>query len=423
MSEAAAAPAKKPKRPLAPSMIKLNEQTAAMYENARQAKERGEMVGWSSSIFPQEIAQTLGVTVLYPENHSAGIAARHQADPYLQKAEGELGFSNDICAYAKVNLAYAEAMHEGGNLVLPDFLLCANNICNQLTKWYERLSETLHIPLFFIDCCYNAEDYVTSSRVRYIRAQIDDVIEKLSAFTGKAWDEDRFRRVMEISAQNNALWERANESLMHRPAPINGFELFNYMGCMVCHRGEESTTEILQMLNDEIDEHIRTGTSTYPVKEEYRIFWDGIACWPYLSHNLRTLKSHGINMVASSYAKAWAIKYSDLDGMARAYSSCTTNNANINAMVQRRTDAVRNYHCDGLVCHLNRSCKVMDCQMYEAQRQISANTGAAYTIFDGDQADYRNYSEAQFETRIQGLVEVMKAKKEVQDHGGSDGIA
>ena len=64
----------------------------------------------------------------------------------------------------------------------------------------------------------------------------------------------------------------------------------------------------------------------------------------------------------------------------------------------------------------------MDCQMYEAQRQISANTGAAYTIFDGDQADYRNYSEAQFETRIQGLVEVMKAKKEVQDHGGSDGI-
>lgn len=410
-------PPAKPKRPLAPSMLLLNAQTAAMYEKAKQAKANGEKVGWSTSIFPQEIAETLGITVLYPENHAAGIAARHQADPYLQTAEGQLEFSNDICAYAKVNLAIAEAMHEGSNLVLPDFLLCANNICNQLTKWYERLAVKLDIPLFYIDCCYNSEDYVTESRVRYIRAQIDEVIQKLSAFSGKEWDEDRFKEVMKISSENNALWERANEALMHRPAPINGFELFNYMGCMVCHRGERSTTEILQTLNNEIDEHIKNGTSTYPVKEEYRIFWDGIACWPYLGHNLRTLKKYGINMVASSYAKAWAIKYEDLDGMARAYSSCTTNNANINAMVQRRTDAVRDYHCDGLVCHLNRSCKVMDCQMYEAQRQISSNTGAAYTIFDGDQADYRNYSEAQFETRIQGLVEVMREKKEADNNG------
>lgn len=410
-TQEAAKPAK-PKRPLAPSMIKLNAQTAAMYEKAKRDKEEGRLVGWSSSIFPQEIAETLGLTVLYPENWTAGIAARHQADPYLQKAEGELGFSNDICAYAKVHLAYAEAMHEGGNLVLPDFLLCANNICNQLTKWYERMAETLKVPLFYIDTCYNAEDYVTESRVRYIRSQIDDIIHGLSELCGKKWDEERFKKVMAISRENNRLWERANECLKHKPAPINGFELFNYMGCMVCHRGEESTTDILQTLNDEIDEHIKNGTSTYPVDEKYRIFWDGIACWPYLGQNLRTLKSYGINMVASSYAKAWAIKYDDLDGMARAYSNCTTNNANIDAMVQRRTDAVIQYQCDGLVCHLNRSCKVMDCQMYEAQRQISANTGAAYTIFDGDQADYRNFSEAQYNTRIQGLVEVMQAKKE-----------
>ena len=46
--------------------------------------------------------------------------------------------------------------------------------------------------------------------------------------------------------------------------------------------------------------------------------------------------------------------------------------------------------------------------MMEVQRQISAKTGIPFASFDGDQADYRNYSEAQFETRIQGLVEIMK---------------
>ena len=53
----------------------------------------------------------------------------------------------------------------------------------------------------------------------------------------------------------------------------------------------------------------------------------------------------------------------------------------------------------------------------EAQRQIEAITGVPYTTFDGDQSDYRNYSEAQFETRIQGLVEVMKARKEAKENG------
>ena len=67
----------KPKRPKAKSMIMIGEQTQALFDSARLAKERGEKVGWSASIFPQEIAETLGLVVLYPENHSAGIAARH----------------------------------------------------------------------------------------------------------------------------------------------------------------------------------------------------------------------------------------------------------------------------------------------------------------------------------------------------------
>ena len=153
----AAQAAPKPKRPKPKSMLMIGEQTAALFENARLAKERGEKVGWSASIFPQEIPETLGLNILYPENHSAGIAARHQADPFLQECEGPLGYSNDLCAYAKVNLAYAAVLNgesevelpDGGKMVKPDFLLLTNNICNQLTKWYENLARQLNIPIFF----------------------------------------------------------------------------------------------------------------------------------------------------------------------------------------------------------------------------------------------------------------------------------
>lgn len=420
----AASPAK-PKRPKPQSMILLGAQTDALFEHARLAKEQGEKVGWSASIFPQEIAETLGLNILYPENHAAGIAARHQADPFLQECEGALGYSNDLCAYAKLNLAYAAVLNgesqielpDAGKMVKPDFLLLTNNICNQLTKWYENLARQMDIPIFFIDTCYNPFDYVTETRVRYVRAQIDKLIEDLCAFTGKSWDQERFQQVMQISQRNSSLWERANNLMDRKPAPLSGFELFNYMSAMVCNRGKESSTAILEQLNAEIEQHIAQGTSTFPVEEQHRVSWDGIACWPYLSHNLRTLKQYGVNMVASSYGKAWAIEYEDLDGMARAYCFASTNGDNATTMISRRLEALKRFGCEGTIYHVNRSCKVMDCQMMEVQRQLSRQAGVPFTSFDGDQADYRNYSEAQFETRIQGLVEVMNQNKEAKGNG------
>ena len=417
--------APKPKRPKPKSMIMIGEQTAALFENSRLAKERGEKVGWSASIFPQEIPETLGLNILYPENHAAGIAARHQADSFLQECEGPLGYSNDLCAYAKVNLAYAAVLNgeseielpDGGKMVKPDFLLLTNNICNQLTKWYENLARQMNIPIFFIDTCYNPWDHVTESRVRYVRAQIDQLIQDLCAFTGKTWSEERFREVMAISQRNSYLWERANDLMHHKPAPIGGFELFNYMSAMVCNRGKPSTTAIMEQLIAEMEENIRLGRSTFPVEEDFRVSWDDIACWPYLSHNLRTLKKYGVNMVASSYGKAWAIEYDDLDGMARAYCFASTNGDNATTMISRRMEALQRFGCEGTIYHVNRSCKVMDCQMMEVQRQLARQAGVPFAAFDGDQADFRNYSEAQFETRIQGLVEVMKQNKEGKTNG------
>lgn len=138
------APAK-PKKQVPKSKQLMAAQTKAYLEGAMRAKQRGEKIAWASSIFPQEICEAMGIYVMYPENHAAGVSARHEADPYLKAAEGECGYNNDICAYAKLNLAYAEALSEGGSIPLPDFLLLTNNICNQLTPWYENLSEKLGI--------------------------------------------------------------------------------------------------------------------------------------------------------------------------------------------------------------------------------------------------------------------------------------
>ena len=45
--------------------------------------------------------------------------------------------------------------------------------------------------------------------------------------------------------------------------------------------------------------------------------------------------------------------------------------------------------------------------MAEMQRRFTADLGIPCAGFDGDQADPRNFNEAQYETRVQGLVEAM----------------
>ena len=75
---------------------------------------------------------------------------------------------------------------------------------------------------------------------------------------------------------------------------------------------------------------------------------------------------------------------------------------------------IKDNNVEGLLVHTNRSCKLWSGFMQEMSRQIGAECGIPVVAFDGDQADPRNFSEAQYDTRVQGLMEIMEANKEVK---------
>ena len=63
----------------------------------------------------------------------------------------------------------------------------------------------------------------------------------------------------------------------------------------------------------------------------------------------------------------------------------------------------------------NRSCKPWSGYMAEMQRRFTKDLGIPCAGFDGDQADPRNFNAAQYETRVQGLVEAMEANKQAKE--------
>ncbi len=79
-------------------------------------------------------------------------------------------------------------------------------------------------------------------------------------------------------------------------------------------------------------------------------------------------------------------------------------------MALRVNDAIKN-KVEGAIIHINRSCKHWSGNMYELERQLREKVGIPTVTFDGDQPIRELFSEAQYETRIQGLVEIMRENK------------
>ena len=389
----------------------LNQLLDQHYEEAWEAKRQGKPVGWASSNFPQEFLETLGLTVCYPENHSTSLSAKHESMDMIQEAE-RLGFSNDLCGYARVNLGFvSKGDCESLRMPLPDYLVCTNNICNQLVKWFETVAKLLDIPLIVYDIPFNNEYEVSESRMEYMRRQIPELIAQLEQVTGAKWDDDRFREVMEISNQCGREWQRASRCFESNPSPMNGFEMFNYMALMVCARGRKETARAIGLLADELEENCRKGVTTFRGEPKHRVMMEGIACWPWLRVTSTALKSRGINMVTTIYADAFGFIYDDFDSMIRAY--CRVPNAiNLELSRDKRVKLCRDNHVEGLLVHTNRSCKLWSGFMPEMSRQIGAECGIPVVSFDGDQADPRNFSEAQYDTRVQALMEIMDSRKE-----------
>lgn len=390
--------------------FKLGKLAADAYADAVAAKERREMVGWCASNFPVEIPETLGLLVCYPENQAAAIAARGGGERMCSESEAE-GYSNDICAYARISLAYMKAKKiPEQNMPQPDFVLCCNNICNCMIKWYENISKQFGIPMFIIDIPFNPDYEVSDAEVEYIKEQFWECIHGLEAYTGKKWNDKKFKEIVKNSGKASRMWIDATSQAKYTPSPFNGFDLLNHMAVMVTARGKEEAGDAMETLLKEYIANHEEGKSTFRAEEKYRIMFEGIACWPWLRVTSAGLKSRGINMVTTIYADAFGFIYDDFDGMCRAYAN-VPNCMNLEHARDKRIKLCQADNVEGLLVHTNRSCKLWSGFMPEMSRQIGKACDIPVISFDGDQADPRNFSEAQYETRVQGLMEIMESNK------------
>lgn len=400
------------------------------YEDARNAHANGKLVCWSSSIAPAEFCEVMDICMVYPENHAAAIGAKKGAIDMIEVAERK-GYSADICSYARINLAYMNLLVEqartgvapkvledcpGEKIPLPDIIIICNNICNTLLKWYENIAVELNIPYIIIDTPFNYEMPVPQRAKNYIKGQFKYAIKQLEDLCQKPFDYKKFVEVQKQTQRSIAAWDKAMGMAAINPSPLSGFDMFNFMGLIVCARSKADSEKVFIKLAEELQEKADRGEDAFKGGEKYRLTWEGIACWPYLSHTYKSLKSLGINMVGSTYPGEWSIHYDvdDLDAMAEGYSIPYVNTS-YDHRVKVISDVVKDTSCTGIAYHNNRSCKLTCFLNAEVSSGVSKETGVPFISFDGDQTDPRNFAPAQFDIRVEALAEMMENLKERGD--------
>lgn len=396
------------------SAKKMRDIMTTYYIDALSAKGNNKLVAWITSGGPVEPLIAMDIIPVYPENHGAMIGAAKMGEELCVKAE-EMGYSNDLCSYARCDISCA-VVNGGpiGGLPKPDMLICCNNICGTVLKWYEIQARFFNVPLFIFDTPVCHTEY-SSEIAKYVRTQIDEYVAFLEKVTKKPFNFDKMVEVGKISYEGQLLWQKVLNTTAHRPSPMSAFDAFFFLALIVTLRGTAIAVDFYKELLLEMEQRIENKISIVQ-NEQYRLLWDNLPIWPRLKWLSSKFSDHNACLVADTYTSAWcsSLKYINendfLNSIAEGYTRIYLN-IGIDQMADQVLEMIKFYDVDGFVMHSNRSCKPYSFGQLDIKRIVETKANIPVLMLEADMTDPRAFSQSQIETRIDAFMEIIKQEK------------
>jgi benzoyl-CoA reductase/2-hydroxyglutaryl-CoA dehydratase subunit BcrC/BadD/HgdB len=390
--------------------VRLKKLMTRYYMYARYMPRLGKKIAWVTSGAPVEPLYAAGIIPVYPENHGAMCGASHMGPELCEKAEA-MGYSRDLCSYARCDIACA--VHGGGpigGLPRPDLLVCCNNICGTVTKWYQVLARHFRVPMVLIDTPYLHDGVLRPHTHRYVRAQMDSLVEAIERITRRRFDERRLGRTLELSLECVKAWHKILAYCEHRPAPISCFDAFAHMAPIVTLRGTGWAVRYYRHLDAEVARRVERGFGAVP-EERYRLLWDNIPIWFEIRNLFKQLAARGACLVADTYTNAWTLEGFDpsrsLDSLAEAYAKIWLN-IGLESRFGQIGELARRFHVGGVVMHSNRSCKPYSFGQLDTQRMIRDRLNLPCLLIEADMTDSRSYAAGQARSRLDAFLETLQ---------------
>jgi benzoyl-CoA reductase/2-hydroxyglutaryl-CoA dehydratase subunit BcrC/BadD/HgdB len=383
------------------------------------AKTKSHKVAWCTSVGPAELLKAMGFQVFFPENHGAMLGASRMATDLIPVANA-IGYSPDICSYLtsdigsyiKKSSPISKAYPGIDGPPRPDVLVYNTNQCRDVQDWFNYYAREFKIPAIGIETHRSVGD-ITKAHIDSISSQIKALIPTLEQVSGKKFDLDELKRVVDLSKQCTDLWKEVLRIGAHKPSPLTFFDGTIQMGPAVILRGEQRAVDYYKLLLAELQKRVADGVAAID-GEKFRLYWEGMPIWGKLRELSTQFAELDACVLASTYCSSWVFTALDpndpFDSMARAYIELLIVR-NEEYKEQYFEDEINRYKVDGMIFHDAKTCPNNSNDRYGLVERLGKKYNMPMLVIHGDLNDLRCYSEEQARTNIEAFIEQLAENK------------
>jgi len=374
---------------------------------------------------PVELVRAFDMLPVYPEVNALQLGVRRQSLPMIQRAE-ELGYSIDNCAYVKadIGLFFSGLKTPFATIPGPALILCNYVGCGVYLQWFEHLAEYTRAPIFNLDIPTVREPsgQVSPEDVRYVVAQLQELIGVCERISGRSLDQARLRQILAWSKETGDLWAEIKALTKSVPSPFDAyFDAVTLMGPLYCLRGTEEGLIFFREAYRELSERAGQGIGPLP-EERFRIVMEGPPPWPYLRVFRDLFSKWGAVAVASTYSTVgglWEFGFRHdpdrpLESIADHMLQYNLTNRSFLQRYQQLKQYVEEWGADALVIHSVKSCRLFSAGQGDMREYFSKELGVPTLLIESDLEDPRYFSEAQMRNRIDAFFEALEHRKLVR---------
>jgi benzoyl-CoA reductase subunit B len=379
-----------------------------------------------------ELLRCFDFPIVFPEINSLQTAVRHVAHEYLDQAE-DYGYSPDICGYVKADVA---TQLRGGALPMGRIpkpgIAVLTNACNTYVKWGEIWERMYGMPSFTLDVPGSrAADLSPAPRdgafqndLRYVLAQLKELIALCETVSGVRFDVDRLRESLTNANTMNRGWARVLELNRSTPSVFNALtDGTIYLGVCNTLRGSEEGAAYFTDLVEELEYKRSHGIGTL-TDEKHRLIFVGVPCYPMFRRFGELFTQWGGTFVSSTYlwfASGGAnagFQYDTtrpVESLAEGLlSSVRGAMDSMFFQTEPMLQMVAEFDVDGVVYHPIKSCRTVSTGLADSRRALMARIDIPSLFIESDMMDRRVVSEAQLKNRVDAFFEGLTTRKQQQ---------
>jgi len=393
------------------------------WADLRAAKENGELVAWCSGpmfAFPY----AMKMKCHFMAGYAAYAAGRGAGQRLLEIAEDE-GDLLDACSYHKAHMGMAAAVKknipvkEEVILPLPD-LMITGRLCPEMSHYAEGLYRRMNINVIGIDSPPPAKESDIPAMEKFCEHQIrESLIPTLEGICGKKFDYDNLSRILSVLKETALLRNECWEYFKCTPSPWTLWDYGVSIAPVFYLMGSPEAVPYYKKLKAELKKRSEQKIGAIE-PEKHRIYWDGWLPWGFLGQFSRKMTNLGMVPLVGRYP--WEFfphpETIDTEGdpvvafAKQVYSNGGLARQNMPSMSLPQIHKwIEEYKLDGVIMFSSKSCRMWNLGHNDFIKAIERKNGIPGVVIDGDMVDARLNSEAQIETRLEALSEMMTARQ------------